>query len=619
MKTKKVSQKLLALLVAALMIVAVGTPITSVSAAGTVTLALTSPSGGSGDNVVVSLNVSANSAIGAATFVLSYNSTKLQYVSSTEGAAAAGGSSDIYYNSAQNKITEAYINLNGLTAGGSLMDVTFKIISATAGSTAVTLTVSELTDAGDYTHYVEPANLAYTASNGTVTYTAPTPPPAPTNLSSTGKTDTSVDLSWTAVTGATGYNVYQGTTKLTSTPITATTYTATGLTQNTPYSFTVTAVNLIGESIASASSEVTTNRDITPPVITIGDYNTSPTNQDITVTASTNEGTLNFTSHLFTANGSFDFVATDAAGNVTTQTVTISNIDKVAPDVATLSADKTDPTKTNVTVTITYPSDAAVAKYKIDSGAWTDYTVPVSVSANCTIYAKGQDNAGNWSDVSNLAISNIDKTPPIITIGDYTTSPTNQDITVTASTNEGTLNFTSHLFTANGSFDFVATDAAGNVTTQTVTISNIDKVAPDVATLSADKTGPTDTNVTVTITFPTDAAVTQYKIDSGAWTDYTVPVSVSANCTIYAKGQDNAGNWSDVSSLIISNIVILGDLNASGSVSAADALMTLQGATGRITLTANQFFAADVNKSGTVTSADALKILQFATGRITSF
>jgi len=312
-------------------------------------------------------------------------------------------------------------------------------------------------------------------------------------------------------------------------------------------------------------------------------------------------------------------VATDAAGNVTTQTVTISNIDKVAPDVATLSADKTDPTKTNVTVTITYPSDAAVAKYKIDSGAWTDYTVPVSVSANCTIYAKGQDNAGNWSDVSNLAISNIDKTPPIITIGDYTTSPTNQDITVTASTNEGTLNFTSHLFTANGSFDFVATDAAGNVTTQTVTISNIDKVAPDVATLSADKTGPTDTNVTVTITFPTDAAVTQYKIDSGAWTDYTVPVSVSANCTIYAKGQDNAGNWSDVSSLIISNIVILGDLNASGSVSAADALMTLQGATGRITLTANQFFAADVNKSGTVTSADALKILQFATGRITSF
>ncbi len=137
--------------------------------------------------------------------------------------------------------------------------------------------------------------------------------------------------------------------------------------------------------------------DTTAPVITVAPYTTTPVNTDITVNVSTNEGTLNTSSHLFTENASFDFVATDAAGNVATQTVTITNIDKVAP---------------------------------------------------------------------------------VITVAPYTTTPVNTDITVNVSTNEGTLNTSSHTFTDNGSFDFVATDAAGNVATQTVTITNIDKVAP---------------------------------------------------------------------------------------------------------------------------------------------
>ncbi|MFA6973326.1 MAG: MBG domain-containing protein [Parcubacteria group bacterium] len=72
----------------------------------------------------------------------------------------------------------------------------------------------------------------------------------------------------------------------------------------------------------------------------------------------------------------------------------------------------------------------------------------------------------------------VDNTLPIITLDPYTLIPTNADIAVNAATNEGTLNFASHTFTTNGSFNFTATDAAGNVTTQTVTISNIDKTAP---------------------------------------------------------------------------------------------------------------------------------------------
>lgn len=88
--------------------------------------------------------------------------------------------------------------------------------------------------------------------------------PAPTGLTSPSKTNTTVNLSWNAVAGTTGYNVYNGATKLTATPITTTTYSVMGLAQNTAYSFTATALNAGGESSASAVLNITTN--ITPIV-----------------------------------------------------------------------------------------------------------------------------------------------------------------------------------------------------------------------------------------------------------------------------------------------------------------------------------------------------------------
>ncbi|MGW3089909.1 chitinase [Streptomyces sp. NPDC001108] len=81
-------------------------------------------------------------------------------------------------------------------------------------------------------------------------------PAVPTGLKAGTATASTVDLSWTASPGATGYNVYRGGTKVLS--ATGTSATVTGLTASTAYSFQVAAVNAAGESAKSAAVQATT-------------------------------------------------------------------------------------------------------------------------------------------------------------------------------------------------------------------------------------------------------------------------------------------------------------------------------------------------------------------------
>ena len=72
-------------------------------------------------------------------------------------------------------------------------------------------------------------------------------------------TATTVVLEWNAVEGATNYNVYKGEEVLAT--VTETTYTVTGLTAETEYCFTVTAINEAGESEHSEEVCATTLGD----------------------------------------------------------------------------------------------------------------------------------------------------------------------------------------------------------------------------------------------------------------------------------------------------------------------------------------------------------------------
>jgi aryl-phospho-beta-D-glucosidase BglC (GH1 family)/chitodextrinase len=110
-------------------------------------------------------------------------------------------------------------------------------------------------------------------------------PTAPTGLADTAKTSTSVSLSWTASTDntrVTGYDVYRGTTKVNAALVTSTTYTDTGLSPSTAYSYTVRARDAAGNvSAPSAALKVTTESSGTPSAaVKVGHKNNDPAATD---------------------------------------------------------------------------------------------------------------------------------------------------------------------------------------------------------------------------------------------------------------------------------------------------------------------------------------------------
>ncbi|MEU5479831.1 chitinase [Streptomyces mirabilis] len=83
------------------------------------------------------------------------------------------------------------------------------------------------------------------------------PPAAPTGLAAGAVTSSTVALSWSPVTGATGYAVYRDGVKVQM--ATGTSTTVSGLAPSTAYAFQVAAVNDAGESAKSATVTATTS------------------------------------------------------------------------------------------------------------------------------------------------------------------------------------------------------------------------------------------------------------------------------------------------------------------------------------------------------------------------
>src|SRR5262249_1166000 len=157
--------------------------------------------------------------------------------------------------------TQVVLNWNAVT-GATSYNIYRGTTSGTetllqSGVTTTTFTNTGLTNGTTYFYQVTAVNGGGESPTSAEVSPPPQPPPPPDALTASATPgNPQVVLNWTAVTGATSYNIYRGTTSggetLLQSGVTGTTFTNTGLTNGTTYFYQISAVNGGGESPKSA-------------------------------------------------------------------------------------------------------------------------------------------------------------------------------------------------------------------------------------------------------------------------------------------------------------------------------------------------------------------------------
>ncbi|MBG6132237.1 chitodextrinase [Aquimarina sp. EL_43] len=204
----------------------------------------------------------------------------------------------------------------GSTNIGTYTGTTYNVTGLTAG-TAYNFSVRAKDAAGNVSGSSNVVNV--TTTNTPNDTQAPT---APSNLTASNVAQTTLSLSWTASTdnvGVTGYDVYRGTTRLTT--VTGTSYNVSGLTANTAYSFSVKAKDAAGNESASSNTVNVTTQNPNDVVY----CNASTTGNSTLHITNVTFGSINNTS-TNTAYSDYTGISTSlTSGQATSLTVTLNN------------------------------------------------------------------------------------------------------------------------------------------------------------------------------------------------------------------------------------------------------------------------------------------------------
>ena len=445
--------------------------------------------GGSANNSD-DMKITVNATAGP--FTVTAPNTAVSYV--------GGSSQTITWNVAgttANGVNCANVDILISTNGGSSWS-TLLASTPNDGSQAVTIpntpgTQNRIMIKGTNHIFFDVSNSNFTITTGTTSDT--TAPSTPT-LSASGTTQTTTNLSWTASTdnvGVTGYDVYRGTTLLTT--VTGTTYTATGLTAATAYSFTVRAKDAAGNVSASSNTV-----NVTTLPATTTSYCTAQGNS--------------------TADEKIGRVQVGTINNASTGTAGYEDFTSLSTNLSKGSA---------YTITIT-PSWTGTV-YSEGYGVWIDYNGD-----------KDFDDAGElvWSNAAS------------------TTTPVSGSFTVPTSALTGATRMRVVMRynttpSACGAFDYgQVEDYTVNLTTTTA-----DTTAPSTPTLSASGTTQTSTNLSWTASTD-NVGVTGYNVYRGTTllttvtgTTYNVTgLTASTAYSFTVRARDAAGNLSASSNTV---------------------------------------------------------------------
>ncbi|MBQ3516369.1 MAG: hypothetical protein IJA29_04010, partial [Lachnospiraceae bacterium] len=269
------------------------------------------------------------------------------------------------------------------------------------------------------------------------------------------------------------------------------------------------------------------------------------------------------------ANGTYTVTIKDLAGNTVTKSIKVSNIDKTAPTVSEIKADKTSPTNGKVVLSVEAKDSVGLPS---NYASWNNGAYGSSnqyeVSANGTYTVTVKDLAGNIATKS-IKVSNIDlEVPNVSEIRADKTEFTNGKVllTVEATDNVGLPEYyaswnneefgTSNLYEAseNGIYQVAVRDLAGNTTTKSIEISNIDREIPVVGEIIADKTDATNDKVILSIEVEDNEELPENYISwNGEEPGNSSNYEVAENGTYQVIVKDAAGN-SVIKTIEISNI-----------------------------------------------------------------
>lgn len=219
--------------------------------------------------VVTAVNASGESAASAAVQAMTTQTPPAPTAPAPPtGVTAAGGT---------NQATVTWSTVTGATSYNIYWSTTSGVTTATGTklANATSPAVQAGLDAGTTYYYIvtavnatgESAASSQVAAMTLVPAPTPTVPAAVAGVSATGGQN-QVTVTWQPVTGASSYNIYwsgtSGVTTANGTRISAATspYLQTGLSAGTTYYYIVTAVNSVGESVASTQASATTSAPV---------------------------------------------------------------------------------------------------------------------------------------------------------------------------------------------------------------------------------------------------------------------------------------------------------------------------------------------------------------------
>ena len=446
---------------------------------------------------------------------------------------------------------------------------------AVIGTTAATnFSDTGLTEYTSYAYRVTAIDAQGNESGLSSTLTATTadgtPPSVPSNLQGTAASTSRIDLTWTASTdnaGVTGYRVYRNGSQVGTSS--GTSFSDTGLSEATSYSYRVAATDDDGNLSAQCGAVSVTTADATAPSVPSNLQGTaaSASQVDLTWTASTDNlavagyrvyrngslvGTTAGTSWSDTGlseatSYSYRVAAIDSTGNESAQcgTVSAATADATAPSVPS-NLQGTGASASQVNLTWTASSDnVGVTGYRVyRSGSLVGTTAGTSYSdsglaeyASYSYTLAAIDAAGNASaQCGAVSVSTLDATAPSVPTNLQGTGASASQVNLTWTASSDNVGVTGYRVYRNGSlvaspagtsysdtglseyasysYTVAATDAAGNASVQcgAVSVSTLDATAPSVpANLQA--TVASTSRIDLTWTASSDnVGVTGYRV-----------------------------------------------------------------------------------------------------------